>query len=133
MHAPGQRGVDAVVAIARQQAANPAYTVSHSSRGGREIEHPDRAHARARGRTRVFRRYPARAFETSTMPLAHQHSNPGYHSPKPRETVAEPAQKSHGNVDRMVPAWPGDDTQGKLQFGHILQFMPYLCPNDAQE
>src|ERR1017187_9843527 len=124
VNAPRQRGVDAVVAIAREQTADAADSVADGRGRGGEIEHADCSDTGAQ-------RTLQRPLEARAVALAHEYENADQHPTEPGEAVAEPAQEAHDNVHGMMPSWPGDDVQRERQLGHVLQLVPHLGADDS--
>jgi hypoxanthine phosphoribosyltransferase len=120
MHTPGQRGVDAVVAIAGGEAADAADAVTDSGSGGGKIEHAQTTDARTGS-------FLIGAFEACNMALPQQHGNTGEEATVPGEAGLEPAQETI-----HVAAGVGDlAMKAKHDFGGVLELVPGLGAENA--
>ena len=133
VHAPRQRGVNAVVAIAGQQAADPADAIADSRCGRGQIEHPDRANARAWDGAGIFDGLPSGTFEACALALHDQHGDAGEHAAEPGKAVPKPLKKAQHNVQGVMPTGAGNIVKRQLKLVKVLQLMPHLCANHARD
>ncbi len=121
MDAPGERGVDTVVAIAGSEAAEATDAVADGGGGSGEVEH---AHGRAMA---------GKAVGLGKVSLEHEHGNAGQEAAEPSETSLEPMQEAEHNVYRMVPGGKHDLVVSGHEFTGILELVPRLGAGDSGE
>ena len=121
---PGGGRVDAVVAVARGEAAYATDSVAERSGGSCKVEHAKGAYASALS---AF----GKALEASLAALEHQHGDAGKHAPEPGKAGLEPVQEAESYFEGAVPPRKQDGVEGSGEFGGILQLMPQFGADDA--
>jgi len=91
VNAPGERGVDAVVAVAGGEAAKPANAVADGSSRCGEVQH---THGCSVSRETVG---------PGVVALNHEHGDAGQEAPKPGESGLEPVQEAEQDFHRVMP------------------------------
>ena len=127
VHAPGQRGVDAVVAVAGGEAADAADAVADGGGGGGEVEHAQPAEARAGD---VF----SGPLKRATRPCHIEGDDAGDQAAEPGEAGAKPARGSSRTIS-MGWCQPGSRIwcQAAASMRGSLQLVPELGAKDAGE
>ena len=112
---------DAVVAVAGEQAADAAYTITYSRGGGGEVQH-------AKG--------GAMAGETvgpGEDALVHEHGDAGEQAAVPGKAGLEPVQEVEEDLGGVMNAGSDDFAPGGLHVGDVLELVPELGADDAGE
>jgi hypothetical protein len=117
--APGERGVDAVVAVAGGEAADAANAVADGCGGGGEVEHTQGGVA------------SAQAVGPGDVALEHEHGNAGEQAAVPGESGLEPAQQVEQDVAGMVAAGHENDSPCAFEVANVLEFVPAFGADDA--
>lgn len=119
--APGEGGVDAVVAIAGEQAADAADTVADGGGRGGEVEH-------AKGGAAAGE---AVGFREDT--LVHEHGDGGEQAAVPGKAGLEPVKEVEEDLGGVMDAGEEDVAPGGDEVGDGLELMPELGADDAGE
>ena len=119
--APGEGGVDAVVAVAGGEAADATDAVADGSGGGGEVQH-------AKGSAMA-----TKAVWLGDVALEHEHGDAGKQAAEPGEAGLEPVQEVEQNVSGVVDAGEEDLLPGELEFADVFELMPELGADDAGE
>ncbi len=119
MHAPGQGGVDAVVAVTGSKAADAAYAIAHRRGGRSEVENAEGGLALTK------------AVGTQGDALGDKGGDPGKEAAEPGEAGLEPGEKAEEDVPGMLRAREGDLAPGGGEFAGILEFVPEFGADDA--
>ena len=117
--APGQRGVDAVVAVAGGEAADAAYAVADGRGRSGKVHHSPRA-ARA-----------GEAVGPGQVSLQHKHGDSGQQASEPGKAGLEPVQEAEEDISGMRPAGGKNLVPGYGQQLGVLQLVPGLGADDA--
>jgi len=121
VNAPGEGGVDAVVAVAGEQAADATDAVADGSGGGGEVEH-------AEGGAMA-----GEAVGFGEDALVHEHGDAGEQAAVPREAGLKPVQEVEEDLGEVMEAGSEDLTPGGLHVGNVFELVPELGADNAGE
>jgi len=119
--APGEGGVDAVVAVAGEQAADAADAVSDRGGRGGEVQHAEGGAV------------AGEAVGLGEDALIHEHGDAGEQASIPGEAGLEPVEEVEEDLGEVMEARGDDVAPGGLHVGDIFEFVPELGADDAGE
>ncbi len=119
MDAPGEGGVDAVVAVAGEQAANAADAIADGGGGGCEVEHTEGGSA------------AGEAVGLRSDALVHEHGDAGEQTTVPREAGLEPVEEVEEDFGGVMDAGEEDVTPCGTEVGDALELVPELSSYDT--
>ncbi len=118
---PRKRGVDAVVAVAGEQAADTSDAVADGGGGSSKVQHADAGSI------------AGEAIGARDDALVEEHGDGGDEASVPGKAGLEPVQEVEENLHGMVNARGEDIAPGGDQVGDALEFVPELGADDAGE